>query len=881
VTVRKLVGPWGVTVPLLLCAGIPSVARAQDVPPPPPPGPRGTGATEKFLDPGDPRFRGASLGDLSDFRLDLATNERVATAVGGVSQPVWLRYEGFELRCDNAVIWGDAERLERTVTRGGTKDVVEAPDVLGGVIHAVYAEGKVFVRRDGHVIHADRVLLDFRRHQAYLVNVLMQGEGKGAHGDHVPLGIRAAVVRGMGRDSYRAEGATFTSCTYAHPHLAFDTSWVTVDFSKKQPEFETGWWPKLRADTWVAKDVPLVPLPKLGGRLGNHPVQTLELSRSNRFGTSVGVGFGGRLDREDGSTWGTWQTVPRYRTRRGAGLGFELDHEGEPRRPGGPRDLFELSGEYQRDRKDEDAFSDRPFDGERGGDSDPDRGVANVRLRHVLDDEHARRMLGDGWRLDAEASWYSDRGYLPEYDSDAALREPQQATYAELSRTWGTQGFALLASRRLVDETSALVDGPRRTRTASPLFDPSQDPFRTDYASSTDYLPSATWHLINHPVLPYERTRLAPVNLSVEASVANVERRYDDFVADRFAAWESTRVLREDVETRVTTPFEVGPVQVTPAFGASVYHVDEANGFLNTGTDAADDDEGRHAVFAGLRVGSEAHRTYGARSDLFQLDGLRHVASLDAQWFDRFQVSDPAGRFQQNDLHDRLFEQNVVSLRFRNRLQTRRDGEVVDWLDYEARLLYYVEASGARPLRRTGLREEFTTPLERLDFPGEDKYLHAARDGSAFHQHRARVEFLPRLWFVGEADYDMQANHLETGAVGARWFLDRRFSVYVGRRTIHEDSAIWTVRGDYRLSDKWAFAGEVQQDTRSHQGLRTRVSLFRRSHDFTIAVEFESERLLEETGFSFMFYPHDWIVKRGDPFSQRRPLDFEALRWYR
>jgi hypothetical protein len=48
-----------------------------------------------------------------------------------------------------------------------------------------------------------------------------------------------------------------------------------------------------------------------------------------------------------------------------------------------------------------------------------------------------------------------------------------------------------------------------------------------------------------------------------------------------------------------------------------------------------------------------------------------------------------------------------------------------------------------------------------------------------------------------------------------------------------------------------------------------------------MAIEFESDGQLDETGVSFVLYPHDWIVRKDDPFSRRRPLDFDALRWYR
>ena len=54
-----------------------------------------------------------------------------------------------------------------------------------------------------------------------------------------------------------------------------------------------------------------------------------------------------------------------------------------------------------------------------------------------------------------------------------------------------------------------------------------------------------------------------------------------------------------------------------------------------------------------------------------------------------------------------------------------------------------------------------------------------------------------------------------------------------------------------------------------------------RAHDFTIAVEAESDNQLDEKTFSLAIYPNDWLGRGADPFFKKRDLDYEALRWYR
>ena len=857
----------------LVAAGAAAPARAQDEPPPPPPAPRGASnaqtSAQKPIDPTSPDFRGAVLGDLSDQRI--IGGERVVTAVGGVGQPVWIKLPGFEIRCDSAVVWGDRERLDASLQERRAKSPDDPADLLGGVLHAVYAEGHVFVTRESYSFHADRVLIDFTTHHAYIVDALLQGSAKLSKGREAPLSIRAKVVRGIAENRFRAEGATLTSCTYAHPHLAFETDTVEVDYTDEDPAFETGWWPTVRADTVFGKDVPLLPIPKLGGGLGGYPVQTFEFSNSTRFGTTLGIGFGGKLKRDDGSTWGDWQLTPRYRTRRGAGLGVSVDHNGQSGPGEPPAERLEFDAEWQHDTRGTDAYSSRDYVGETGSSSDAERGRMKLWYRLPLESGLGPGHLSEGWRLDVSGDWYSDRGYLPEYHPQEVLEDPLVENSLYLRRTWGSQGVAILGSYRLNDEAASLV----RTQ---------NDPYLTTYEVQTENLPSVTWHVLNAPVVSPKSPGGIPLNFSSEVSLANSERRADEVLADRLArgGWRSVDVRRGDVETRLTAPFEVGPVNITPAVGASAYFVSAANGFGTSGTDDGGDSEDRNVGFFSLRVGTEAHRNFDVQNSALDLDGLRHVASLDALWFDRFHVSDGGpDSFQQNDLRDSLTELNTLSLRLRNRLQTQREGETCDWIDYETRFLYYFQEADATSGSAFGVREDFASPLDRIDSPGEEKYLARNRDGSAFHQHRARIELTPEIWLVGEADYDMTASYMETAAAGVRWAPNKQFSIYAGRRTIHDDSAIWTVRADYRLSDKWGFTTDFQTDTKNNQGLRTTVGLYRRSHDFTIAMEFESERLLEQTGVSFVIYPHDWVVRKSDPFSKRRALDYDALRWYR
>ncbi len=840
----------------------------QDAPAPAP-------ATEDSSDPdaapapqiGDADFYGAILGDYIVGEMDPDNPERVIYAVGGRNRPIFIRQPGFELRCESVVIWGAKKSLMAALNKRDADEGATADDILGPVIHAIYAEGAVTMKRDQQLMRGDRLLLDFQSDQAYLVNAQMRGiSGESETGRRVPLSVRADIVRGTATGKYKAENAVVTTCLYEQPHYKFATATLDLDFTEEYVSFMTGWGPTLSADTSFGDDVPIMVLPIIGGSAFDlQGFQDIVVGSSDRFGTSVEVTWGGDLEDDEGSKWADWRLHTDYRSRRGAGTGVDFNMEGEGEK--GRRDQLEIESYYQRDSKSRDKYSERPFDGGLGDSNSKQRGRLRAFFR-----QHggAGSLLPEGWRLDGGGSLYSDRGFLPEYQRSEVQMERQQETYLSATKLFGNQGFSALASTRPQDEAVSL------TRSRSDLF-------LTDYATQTDYLPSLTYHVVDETLLPKSLTGFAPLGLSVQASVASVKRNWDGETRDvlsRRAGWRAERVTRGDLETRLHMPFSMGPINISPAVGGSYMAVDEANGFANnnlTGKDVSSED--RYSGFWSLRVGTEIRRNFDLDVAGLSVHGLRHVMSFDTQYFDRFSVSEKADTFQVNDMIDSLDGVRMTSLRVRNRLQTKRDGEVVDWLDYETRYLNFLDDFNAKR-SKLGYREDLAQPLQRLDFAGQDKYA-GSKSGSAYLQHRARLALLPKVWLVGEADYDMDKNENETSLAGVRLAVDDNLSFYTGRRTIRGDSRIWTFRTDYRISKKWIASLYQQENTRSNKRFDTRVTLYRRAHDFTIAVEVRSDAQLNDQSFSVAIYPNDWLGGGGDPFSKKRDLDYEALRWYR
>src|SRR5262249_39367249 len=146
------------------------------------------------IDPTSPDFTGISLGDESEELV--VGDERGFAATGTVSQPVLIRLAGFELRCESLVMWGDRDRLFDAVKKHREDLSMQDPDkVLGPLIHAVYAEGGVYLAAKGRTFRADRAFIDFQHGKAYFVRAQTTAEMEGRRGRPLPLTVRADVIR--------------------------------------------------------------------------------------------------------------------------------------------------------------------------------------------------------------------------------------------------------------------------------------------------------------------------------------------------------------------------------------------------------------------------------------------------------------------------------------------------------------------------------------------------------------------------------------------------------------------------------------------------------------------------------------------------------------
>ena len=261
--------------------------------------------------------------------------------------------------------------------------------------------------------------------------------------------------------------------------------------------------------------------------------------------------------------------------------------------------------------------------------------------------------------LKSVVNYQSDAGVLKEFFEHSYRRNPQRNTFLDAGKFWQNFGLDLCVQPRVNDFLETVerlpevkLTGYRQQIGASPLYYESESSFG------------------------YFHRRDAETNGPVPG----------DFAA-----------ARADTYHQIVFPQTLfGWLNLTPRVGGRFTYYAEATGA------GADTDEVYRGVFnTGAEVSFKARRTWpGARNDFLQIDGLRHIIEPSLNY-----VYVPAPGHGTNDLPqfdyelaslrllpiefpdynaiDSIDSQNVLRVGLRNRLQTKREGNIDTLLSWE------------------------------------------------------------------------------------------------------------------------------------------------------------------------------------------------------
>jgi hypothetical protein len=690
---------------------------------------------------------------------------------------------------------GFAEGMEEEDKGREKRDREESPrvaEILGPVIRVLYAEGGVTLRRGRETVRAERLFYDFERNRAVILRAEVLYRWREARrGFDTPLILRAERLYQDAKGELHGGPARLTSSLFAEP------TWELVVREVKIRESEDEGY-DFRGDGNVLRvgDVPVFWVPGLAANsvTGVEPLKSARFGRSSRFGSYGEVVLGGGIvlsPEPDARPVAEWYLNPVYRQERGPGIGAGVEYRT-------PEARGRLEAFYQYDGAEEDHLKETPV---------PYHHRGRARWQHGQ--TFAEDLLGGRLSGIAEVSWLSDRGYLVEYETNEYQQGKAQETVGYLNWAAPSQA-ASVTGRFQLNRFDTVTE--YRPRAAYDLF---------DVALLTDVLGSGT-----------------DVFLSGEAEAANVRRVFDNDLDLRGASTD-----RFGGRAMVSAPFSLGPVRVSPEVGggATGYHGDQGLS--------------RNEAFAALRAGTDFFRVFPeAHSDLLDLDGLRHLIGLSAGFADRFCVTEDSGGIVVQDPYDLVDEVRATDLRIRNRLQTKRDGEIVDFLDLELRAIFFSGETEARPAP-FGPREEWGLGISSLLLTEEEKYRTIERRGLGPVTGDLRLRLREDLTFLANAWYDAETHGFETFSEGFRYEAFPALSFFAGHRAIRDDSSIVTAWVEFRAGDRWELRLYQQSDLRDEGGLGTGMILRRLFPDFVFELRLGWRSTRNEFSFGFAVEP--------------------------
>jgi LPS-assembly protein len=313
--------------------------------------------------------------------------------------------------------------------------------------------------------------------------------------------------------------------------------------------------------------------------------------------------------------------------------------------------------------------------------------------------------------------------------------------------------------------------------------------------------------------------------------------------------------VRADTYHQVTWPMRFFKwLNVTPRVGGRFSYYSEQNAASGTNSETY-----RTVFNTGAAVSFKAsHLWAGATNSFFQVDGLRHIIEPSVNYVYIPRPSTPAAQLPQfdselpsllllpiqfpdyNDI-DSVDSQNVIRFGLRNTLQTKRDGQLDNLLDWNVMLDWR-------------LKPDARTNALNLGTSGPQK---------TFDDLYSELAFKPRSWLTLESQvrYDINDGQLDFAFHQLTFTPDAKWSWGLGHWYLHNNFPALGTGGEnfitstlfYRVNDNWGLRtthdfnaenGRLQQqfytlyrDLRSWTGALTFrvVDNLTGPEDFTIA----------------------------------------------
>ncbi len=747
-----------------------------------------------------------------DFAVqDMGAGQRVLTVTGGVyfSRGATGEEDFLELQADSVVVFlpkrskdSDADedravgmgvdqmprpsrRADRTRSSPGyraDRDGQMMTSAWGDVdVESVYLEGDVRMSQGTSAVRAARVFYDLIHDRAVILDATIRTV---LVENQLPLYLRADELRQLSRQEFVASDAILTTSEFHTPQYHIGASRVELTTRSVGGAGLSGGF-KVHDATINVSGVPILYWPYLAGNVDVAETATRGLR----------TGFSGSFGLELETDWHTFSLLG-LETPKGFDSTLSLDYFSERGPAAGVdakyrRDTYfgDIRSYLMTDNAEDNLGADR-----RSGSVRDTRG--RVLIRH-------RQYLKEDWQLTLELSYISDRDFLEEFFESEFDNEKEQETLIYLKKQRADWAFTAILQARLMD-----------------------------FLTQTERLPDFAFYLFGQPV--GERLTWFSENRIGFVRYRPGDQRFRDFLFEgrRFA---SGAVARVDTRQEIDAPMDIGPWRFVPFASVRGSAWDDTvwgNGVVRA--------YGSFGVRGSMYL-SQVDRE--ARSELFDLDGVRHVIKPDiTAWIsDTNQAG--ARLFPFDETVEGIDGVDGVAVGVRQRWQTKRGAgktrRKVDFLTWDLELGLFNGATGDD---KTNGFVSYTRP----ELSVARNYLNS----SVVWRVNDRTAFL------SEVNYDVNDGEIDVLNMSLAVERTPRMSYLVGYRFIEEaDSGLFGFDFNYKMTEKHTLAIRQSYDVEAGRTADFTVALIRRFPNWFTALSFELDEAENDFGVTLSIWP--------------------------
>ncbi len=808
--------------------------------------------------------------------LTTPQGENVAVISGGVNVVVQgITVDGLpdafgplgnvDIETDRVVIWTSG------VNTSGLSELTQQGDRP----LEIYMEGNIVFRQGDRTVYADRMFYDVRRQVGVVLNaeLLTPLPQLGGYQYQGLVRLKADALRQLDASHFVAQNGLMTTSRLEEPSYAFGADVISFeDIQQTAVDPYTG---QPLVNPWTG--APEVAHRRMARSESNFlyvggipvlywPTMATDLEKTSYYIDNVRVrndsvfGFQSMWELDAFQLLGVenkpqgveWDLNLDYLSQRGLGYGTTVDY--------GRDSFFGLVG---------------PADGWADLWAIKDNGLDNLGFgrRAILPEksfrgrafwDHRQELSGgwlDGWTVQGEAGWISDRTFLEQYYEDEWDNNRDQLTGARLKRTYDNQSISVEANGRV-----------------------------NNFFSQTQWLPRGDHYWLGQPLLGnsltwFEHSQAAYANIGLASMPTSPQLAADwtllpwevDSAGNRISGEGERLVTRQEIDL----PIDVAPFKFVPYALGELGHWGQ-------------DIDGNSIDRAYFQTGLRASIPFWAvdptvRDYLFNLNGLAHKVVFDAE----VSYADANRNLTDFPLYDELDDEAIVEMR-RRLFYAPYNGGLAPYYTFPGGIptidpkfdpRYYAVRSGMPgwvtspsteiaedlTLMRLGMHHRLQTkrgpagqqrivdwltfnsnvtwfPMENRDNYGQDFGL---------LDYDLRWYLGDRFTVLSDGAADFFGDGLRTMSLGVLLNRPSRGNAYVGVRTFDGviSSNLLVANVNYRMSPKWIASARSSIDITGTSNTSQSLAVSRIGESLITTVGAHIDESKGDVGVSFLVEP--------------------------